>query len=154
GLVGKESWLPLQRRGRGFAVPHKAYFSSARDLISNPVRGKDLAHSGKGLSFPVAPGCGGPEPGQNLDNTIDGWLAPFFPLMPAAPSYPSLFLPCSNGGNRRPRARRRGPRSRQETDAERRLLQEQTEREIDNIVAEFHAALAREHAKAVGAVYA
>jgi site-specific DNA recombinase len=50
--------------------------------------------------------------------------------------------------------RRKGPRSRGEVEAERQELLEETGRAIDAIVAEFHARLPREQARAVGAAYA
>jgi len=55
---------------------------------------------------------------------------------------------------RRCQARRKGARSRSEIDAERRALWEKTQREIDAIIAEFHALLPREQAEAIGAIYA
>jgi hypothetical protein len=55
---------------------------------------------------------------------------------------------------RRSGARRRGPRSRTEVDAERQKLHDETNREIDAVVAEFHALLPRERARCVGAIYA
>ncbi len=50
--------------------------------------------------------------------------------------------------------RRRGPRSRDEIEEERQKLLKKTHAEIDEIVAEFHALLPREQAKAIGAIYA
>lgn len=57
---------------------------------------------------------------------------------------------------RRPvrRCRRRGPGTRAQIERERRELHERTCREIDAIVAEFHAQLPRHRAKAIGAAYA
>jgi site-specific DNA recombinase len=49
---------------------------------------------------------------------------------------------------------RKGPRSRQETDQERRDRDQQTAQEIDQLVAEFHHQFPRELAKSIGAIYA
>jgi CheY-like chemotaxis protein len=51
-------------------------------------------------------------------------------------------------------SRGRGTRSRAEVDAERQKPRDDTNREIDAIIAEFHAALPRDQARAVGAVFA
>jgi hypothetical protein len=51
-------------------------------------------------------------------------------------------------------SRRKGPRSRDETDEDRRRLEEETAREIDRLVVEFHDQLPRDQAKSVGAIYA
>jgi len=60
-------------------------------------------------------------------------------------------LPCLK---HRRHARRKGPRSRQEIEEERRELLEKTIREIDEIIHDFHSQLPRGRAKLVGAVYA
>jgi hypothetical protein len=52
------------------------------------------------------------------------------------------------------RSTRRGPRSRQETAAERHALQEATNRELDQIAAEFHDRLPRGKARSIGVIYA
>jgi hypothetical protein len=49
---------------------------------------------------------------------------------------------------------RRGRRSKVEIEAERQLLRDQTEKEIDELVAEFHRLLPREEAQAIGVAYA
>jgi site-specific DNA recombinase len=73
--------------------------------------------------------------------------------LPSAPLIPP-DLPPPIAPSRRPARRRKGPRSRAEVEAERRQLHIDTEREIDGIVAEFHAILPRDLAKAIGAIYA
>ncbi len=52
------------------------------------------------------------------------------------------------------RSRRKGPRGRDETEDDRRRLEEETAREIDQLVGEFHNQLPREQAKSTGAIYA
>src|SRR3954451_8368564 len=51
-------------------------------------------------------------------------------------------------------SKRKGPRSRQEVERERRQLQADTDREIDQIAAEFHRLLPREKAQGIAAIYA
>jgi hypothetical protein len=91
-------------------------------------------------------------PGQNRDNS-------------APPSNdrerPTPFIPSTPRGRLRVwivvlgRQRgRRGRRSRIEIEAERKTLREQTEKEIDALVAEFHRLLPREEAQAIGVAYA
>jgi len=74
--------------------------------------------------------------------------------LPADSDWPDGF--CDRRGWRRFRvsARRRGPRSREEIEKERRELYERTCREVDLIVAEYHARLPRSAAKSIGAIYA
>jgi hypothetical protein len=68
------------------------------------------------------------------------------------PRLPDAFLPTARG---RPQgSRRKGPRSRDEVDADRRRLRDDTERELDALVAEFHALLPPDKAAALGAIYA
>jgi hypothetical protein len=55
---------------------------------------------------------------------------------------------------RHSQGRRKGSRSRSETDIERRALRGKTQGELDAIVAEFHALLPRAQADAIGAAYA
>jgi DNA invertase Pin-like site-specific DNA recombinase len=55
---------------------------------------------------------------------------------------------------RRSASKRRGPRSRAEVGSERQKLRQDTEREIEALVAEFHALLPRDQAKCLGAIYA
>jgi len=56
--------------------------------------------------------------------------------------------------SRRSMPRRKGPRGKAEIDRERRELWEQTSKEVDEIVAQFHAQLPRQKATSVGCVYA
>jgi DNA invertase Pin-like site-specific DNA recombinase len=66
-----------------------------------------------------------------------------------APEHTAAPLPHPPAGNPR-----QGPRSLQEVEAERQQLRDQTARQIDALIAEFHAQLPRERARHVGAVYA
>ena len=50
--------------------------------------------------------------------------------------------------------RRKGPRRREETEEDRRRLEQETAGEIDQLAAQFHAQLPRDRARAVGAIYA
>lgn len=71
------------------------------------------------------------------------------------PPWPDLFY---DGRQRRHSvrclARRKGPRSRAEVEAERKALWEKTQREIDGLVAEYHGLLPRDQAESIGAAYA
>ncbi len=72
-----------------------------------------------------------------------------------APAFPgSIPRDPRAAQQRRVHGRRRGPRSREDIDKERRELWEKTQREIDKIAAEFHALLPREQASAIGTTYA
>ncbi len=103
--------------------------------------------------FPVVPGCGGGAPGQNRDKFGPGENPSENHDPPVGED--ALFLgPTWDRGRRRCHQRRKGPRSRQEAEDERRQLQEATDRDIDQIVAECPALLPRDKAKVIGAVYA
>src|SRR4051812_6530130 len=75
---------------------------------------------------------------------------------PRRPSFPERWprpfgarLPCVSN-YRRSRSRRKGPRSRAEIEAERSQLHDDTAREVDALIAEFHTLLPREQARAIG----
>jgi len=68
---------------------------------------------------------------------------------------PTVGLCAVDRRDRRRHARRRGgPRSRDEVNADRKRRFEDTWREIDELLAEAHAKLPRNRAKALGAIYA
>jgi site-specific DNA recombinase len=118
----------------------------------NPFVDVKNAQSGWSRFVLVVPGCGGVRQGQNRDNSHSA---------PINPGRPTPFIPSKPKGKVRiwivVRSRfrgRRGHRPSAEVEAERRQLRETTDRELDDLVAEFHRILPRSEADSVGMAYA
>jgi hypothetical protein len=93
---------------------------------------------------------GGRQPGQVRDKCHQAnWPGEPFSPGPFPPEEPLLAASIRGA-----RGRRKGPRSRQEVEDERRQLEEETERELDKIASEFHSQLSRDDASSIGAIYA
>jgi Resolvase, N terminal domain len=137
----------------GFGKAENRNSVSYQQFQPKSFNDQTLMPSGYSSLFLVVPRRGGGQPGQIRDKWQQG------PIVAAGPECAPLpgglpdripFVLASSG--RRPsRSRRKGPRSRAETEAERRQRREEAEKEI---VPEFHSLLSRDQAKAVGAVYA
>lgn len=118
--------------------------SAARmEFHDNPSLRRGFRPSASSSSFPVAPGPGGAQPGQNRDNSrvvfrIGSVVALGLLLM--------LGMTATGGHP--------GARSRAEVADERRAKRDRTQDEIRAIVAEFRTLLPRDQAEAVGAAYA
>src|SRR5262245_38893033 len=122
-------------------------------LRSKALRNPGLQQSGYHWSLPVIPGHGGRAPGQKRDKfwTADPRALPGYPHPPAG-RWPALPLPYL-----RTRARswtRRKTRIPTAANERRRRQLEETNREIDQVVSDFYAALPREQARHIGAIYA
>ena len=75
-------------------------------------------------------------------------------VLPLSSKQPMVYWDRRNLRSRASAGRRKVRRTRSEIDQERRELLEKTRREIDAIVAEFHAKLPRSEAKGIGGIYA
>jgi site-specific DNA recombinase len=137
----------------GFANACFRNLSSHQYLTPNVLSRNNLAQSGRSPLILVIPGCGVGAPGQIRDKFLASVPLGESPARPTKIPEP-LDLPLLLVSVRRSPGRRRGPRSREEVEAERRKLHDDTEREIDALVAEFHSLLPRDQAKALGAIYA
>lgn len=117
----------------------------------NPLGGQRKPLPGWSRIVPVTPGCGEAGPGQNRDKSSPrpsgrNRPEPAVPTLPYRTRQRVLFWIRLGG--------RRGRRSRVEVEAERRQRRENTDRELDTLVAEFHRILPRSDAESVGIVYA
>ena len=116
-------------------------------FTSKSIIGCSLGQSGHCRLHPVVTGNGGPDPGQNRDKFLQ-------PLSPPNPFSFGGIVPAILGLSGGQSRRRRGPRSRQEVEAERNKLFNECCREIDTILADHHSQMPRAQAKAIGAIYA
>jgi hypothetical protein len=146
----------LSAEREGFSKAEIRNLPANQQSQSKSFGSKTLTQARHSSLFPVAPHCGGTQPGQVRDKWlrvhIDAAVPEQPPLSGSLPDMITFFL---GGTSRRPsRSRRKGPRSRAETEAERRQEREAAEKEIDKIVAEFHDVLSRDQATVIGAIYA
>jgi DNA invertase Pin-like site-specific DNA recombinase len=117
----------------GYSVEHAVRFVTVSTMLL-------------GMLFPIVTGYasakGLPAEGSTavVDVTADGDL--------------DLFNNALLRRGKRPPARKRGGRNKQEIEREQRELFEKTQLEVEQIIAEFHALLPREKAQRIGAIYA
>lgn len=135
-------------RAEGTRFFPPAFRNSLRLLkfSTKPFQRKDLARSGRSLSFPVVACCKGSPPGQFLDNSDIGSNGdrPYLPALPICYRRSPLTRPY-----RRRRLRNKSPRQLQKEDDVRRW-----EAEIDALVAQHNDELPRSAATSFGAIYA
>ena len=116
-------------------------------LQDNHLPDRKLRPSGPPPSFPVVPGPGGADPGQNRDKSL---LSSGHAIGPFGVAAVGLFLllgMIAPGGPA-------GPRTRAQVADERQARRDRTWDEIKQIAAEFHRQLPRDRAEAIGAAYA
>jgi site-specific DNA recombinase len=149
-LVPERTNRKMNAERGGFEAPDFRNFLPCHRFPPKPFHTHKLTSSGWSCSFPVVPRCEGRRPGQFLAKRI----APYCPPCGRDQDDRLPFQFPDPSRHRRRCSRRRGPRSRREVEDERQRLREATNRELDQIAAEFHARLPQKLAKAIGAIYA